>query len=87
MTNDMEKADELSGGCSLCGCEGELISPAEGLGKSCLDCSADLAVAGLLIIEIDEGTFAGRDTNALVSEFTEISSRMLNRAQSAGRRI
>jgi hypothetical protein len=33
--------------------------------------------------EIDAATFAGRNTNALVSEFEEISSRMLRRAQMA----
>ena len=37
----------------------------------------------LLITEIDAATFAGRNTNALVSECTEISGRMLDRAQSA----
>jgi hypothetical protein len=33
--------------------------------------------------EIDAATMNGRNANALVSEFAEISSRMLVRAQSA----
>ena len=51
--------------------------------KFCLECSADLATAILLSSEIDAATLAGRNTNALVSEFAEISGRMLDRAQSA----
>jgi hypothetical protein len=51
--------------------------------KCCLECSADLATAILLSTEIDAATVAGRNTNALVSEFSEISSRMLERSQSA----
>jgi hypothetical protein len=42
-----------------------------------------LATAVLLSTEIDAATLAGRSTNALVSEFSEISSRMLERSQSA----
>jgi hypothetical protein len=53
------------------------------LDLSCLECSGDLAAANLLITEIDEATFAGRNANALVFEFEELSSRMLHRAQSA----
>jgi hypothetical protein len=51
--------------------------------KCCLECSADVATAVLLSTEIDAATLAGRNTNALVSEFAEISGRMLDRAQSA----
>jgi hypothetical protein len=42
-----------------------------------------VATAILLTTEIDVATLAGRSTNALVSEFSEISSRMLERSQSA----
>jgi len=42
-----------------------------------------LATAILLSTEIDAATLAGRSTRALVSEFSEISSRMLERSQSA----
>jgi hypothetical protein len=51
--------------------------------KCCLECSADLATAILLSTEIDAATLAGRNTTALVFEFAEISSWMLDRAQSA----
>jgi len=51
--------------------------------KCCLGCSADLATAILLSTEIDAATLAGRSTKALASEFSEISSRMLERSQSA----
>jgi hypothetical protein len=51
--------------------------------KYCRACSADVATAILLTTEIDVATLAGRSTNALVSEFSEISSRMLERSQSA----
>src|SRR6266404_1430639 len=44
---------------------------------------ADLATAILLSTEIDAATLAGRSTKALASEFSEISSRMLERSQSA----
>jgi len=36
----------------------------------------------LLTTEIDAATLAGKSTRALVSEFSEISSRMLERSQS-----
>ncbi len=51
--------------------------------KCCLECSADLATAILLSTEIDAATLAGRSTNALMCEFSEISSRILERCQSA----
>ena len=68
--------------CSVCG----RIEPLFGLPgrteKCCLECSADLATVILLRTEIDAATLDGRGTNALVSEFSEISSRMLERSQS-----
>ena len=42
-----------------------------------------MATAILLRTEIDAATLAGRSTRALVSEFSEISTRMLERSQSA----
>jgi hypothetical protein len=42
-----------------------------------------VATAILLSTEIDAATLSGRHTNELVSEFTQISCRMLERAQSA----
>jgi hypothetical protein len=48
-----------------------------------LECSADVATVILLTTEIDSATLDGRSTNELVAEFSQISSRMLDRAQSA----
>jgi hypothetical protein len=66
----------------LCGRETELVGLPGKPDSSCLGCSVDLATADLLIAEIDAATLAGRSANTLVSEFEEISSRMLHRAQS-----
>jgi hypothetical protein len=84
----MDKSAEGSvGHCSVCGRETELMGLPRKLGMSCLECSSDLATANVLITEIDEATFAGRNANALIFEFEEISSRMLHRAQSAEQEI
>jgi hypothetical protein len=69
--------------CSVCGRIAELFDLPGRTEKYCLECSADLATAMLLSTEIDAATLAGRSTKALVSEFGEISSRMLERSQSA----
>jgi hypothetical protein len=61
----------------------EVRVPDGGVEKYCLECSADVATAMVLSTEIDAATMNGRSANALVSEFAEISSRMLVRAQSA----
>lgn len=72
----------LRGHCSVCGGVMELLELPGRTGKFCLSCSADLATVILLGTEIDAATVAGRNTHALVSEFNEISIRMLGRAQS-----
>ena len=69
--------------CSVCGRNEALFELPGRTEKCCLECSADLATAILLSTEIDAATLAGRSTNALVYEFSEISSRMLERSQSA----
>ena len=69
--------------CSVCGHIQELFELPGRTEKCCLECSADLATAILLSTEIDAATLAGRSTNGLVREFSEISSRMLERSQSA----
>ena len=76
-------SEESIGHCSVCGRITELVELPGRIDKFCLECSADLATAVLLIAEIDAATLAGRNTNALVSECTEISGRMLDRARSA----
>jgi len=48
-----------------------------------LECSADVATAILLTTEIDAATFAGRDTENLVAEFSQLRTRLLARSQSA----
>jgi len=68
--------------CSVCGRTEPLFEPPGRAEKYCLECSADLATAILLTTEIDAATLAGKSTRALVSEFSEISSRMLERSQS-----
>jgi hypothetical protein len=80
----METAQQdLIGHCSVCGHVGELFELPGRMDKFCLSCSADLATVILLGTEIDAATMAGRNADPLVSEFNEISTRMLSRAQSA----
>ena len=74
---------DLVGQCSVCGLVAESFELPGRTEKYCRACSADVASAILLATEIDVATLAGRSTNALVSEFFEISSRMLERSQSA----
>jgi hypothetical protein len=69
--------------CSVCGRIEPLFELPRRTEKYCLECSADLATAILLSTEIDAATLAGKSTSALESEFAEISSRMLERSQSA----
>jgi hypothetical protein len=73
---------DLIGQCSVCGRATELLELPGRTDKFCLSCSADLATVILLGTEIDAATVPGRNTHALVSEFNEISIRMLGRAQS-----
>ena len=84
MSNNLTSADQESvGHCSVCGCVSELVELPGRLEKFCLECSGDVATIVLLTTEIDAATIAGRSTNALASEFEQISSRMLERAHSA----
>jgi len=69
--------------CGFCGRIEELFELPGRTEKYCLECSADLATAMLLSTEIDVATMAGRSINALASELFEISSRILQRSQSA----
>ena len=84
MLNNLEEIDQDSiGRCSVCGGVIELVELPGRMDKFCLECSGDLAMAILLTTEIDAATLKGGNTEALVSEFAQISSRMLERAQSA----
>lgn len=69
--------------CCLCGRRTELFELPGRSEKYCLECSADVATSILLTTEIDAATLAGRETQALVAEFADISTRMLERSQSA----
>ena len=84
MRNSLEGIDQDSiGRCSVCGRIAELVDLPGSIDKFCLECSGDVATAILLTTEIDAATLSGGNTDALVSEFAQISSRMLERAQSA----
>jgi hypothetical protein len=80
----LEQQDQdVVGHCSVCGRISELFELPGRVENYCLECSADVAAAVVLSDEIDAATMNGRNANALVCEFAEISSRMLVRAQSA----
>jgi hypothetical protein len=82
--NNLQNVDqEFVGHCSVCGCVAELVDLPGRIDKFCLECSGDVATAILLTAEIDAATLSGRHTNELVSEFAQVSSRLLDRAQSA----
>lgn len=74
---------DLSGRCSVCGHCGEIFDLPGRFEKYCLECSADVAAIILLTTEIDAATLSGANTNDLIFEFTLISNRILDRAQSA----
>lgn len=84
MLHSLEKVGaETVGYCSVCSRVEELFELPGMKEKYCLECSADVAAAAVLVTEIDAGTLAGREVEKLVSERSEISSRLLGRAQSA----
>jgi hypothetical protein len=79
----LESTDqEPIGQCSVCGRVSEIFELPGRSEQFCLACSADLAATILLTAEIDAATLSGQNTSALVSEFAQISSRVLSRAQS-----
>jgi hypothetical protein len=69
--------------CCVCGHRAELFDLPGRTGKYCLECSADVATSILLTTEIDAATLAGQDASALVAEFSQLSTSLLERAQSA----
>jgi hypothetical protein len=75
------KADVI-GRCSICGHVANIFELPGRAEKYCLDCSPDLASVAVLADEIDAATLSGTNASTLISEFEEISSRMLVRAQS-----
>lgn len=69
--------------CCVCGRVTESFELPGRVERYCLECSADVATSILLATEIDVAKTAGQNTEGLVVEFAELSSRMLERAQSA----
>jgi hypothetical protein len=69
--------------CCVCGRKTECVGLPGRSETYCLECSADVATSILLTTEIDAATLAGREADELVAEFTRLSSRMLQRSQSA----
>jgi hypothetical protein len=69
--------------CGVCGRRSELFELPGISEKYCWECSADIAASILLTTEIDAATLAGRESESLVAEFSELSHRLLERAQMA----
>jgi len=69
--------------CCVCGHRAELFDLPEKTGKYCLECGADVAASILLTTEIDAATLAVQDTEDLIAEFSQVSTRLVERAQSA----
>ena len=69
--------------CNICGRCVELFELPGRAEKYCLECSADVATAILLTTENDAATFSGRDAENLVADFAQLSTRLLERSQSA----
>jgi hypothetical protein len=83
MCNATKGADQDAvGQCSICGGVARLMELPGRMEKCCLSCSADMATSILLTAEIDAATLNGWEAEALVAEFSEVSARMLERAQS-----
>ena len=84
--NDMYIKRAVAKRCGLCGCVGDLFELPGVPEKFCSECSADLAMVAQLSTEIGAATKAGRSTDALASELSQTSRRILERTQSAGLR-
>jgi len=69
--------------CCVCGHQAQLFELPGITAKYCLECSADVATSILLTTEIDAATLAGQDACGLIAECSQLSTRLLERAQSA----
>ena len=83
MLNDVYMERNAAKQCGVCGRVRDLFELPGRAEKLCLECSADLATVILLSTEIGAATRARRSTDALESEVSEMSRRMLERSQSA----
>jgi hypothetical protein len=84
MLHDLYIERNVAKQCGLCGRVRDLFELPGRPEKFCLECSADLATVIQLSTEIGAATRAGRSTDTLESELSEMSRRMLERSQSAG---
>ena len=84
MLNDMYIQRNVAKQCGLCGRVRDLFELPGRPEKFCLECSADLATVIQLSTEIGAATRAGRSTDTLELELSEMSRCMLERSQSAG---
>jgi hypothetical protein len=83
LSGPKDAEEDLVAPCSICGrIEASFHLPGT-TGKFCWGCSADLATILVLTDEIDSAKLAGICTDELLSELSDISSRMLQRSQSA----
>ena len=83
MLNELHIERNVAKQCGLCGRVRDLFTLPGRPEKLCLECSADLATVIQLSTEIGAATRAGTNTGTLESEVSEMSRRMLERAQSA----
>jgi hypothetical protein len=84
MSNDLYIKRNETKQCGLCGRVRNLFELPGRPEKFCLECSADLATVIQLSIEIGAARRAGRSTDTLESELSQMSRCMLERSQTAG---
>jgi hypothetical protein len=68
--------------CNVCGNGADLVELPGMSGKYCSGCSADVATSILLKTEINAAWLAGQRYDNLAAELSQLSSRLLERAQS-----
>ena len=83
MLNDVYIRQDVAKQCGLCGRVRDLFELPGMPKKFCWECSADFATVAQLSAEIGASTRAGRSTDALESELSQMSRRTLERTQSA----
>jgi hypothetical protein len=84
MLNDMYIERNVAKQCGLCGRVRDLFELPGMPERFCWECSADFATVAQLSTEIGAATRAGTSTDTLESELSEMSRRILERAQSVG---
>jgi hypothetical protein len=69
--------------CGVCGQQTELVVLPGSRETYCLQCSADVATAILLMTEMNAAKITGQETESMKGELDQVSKRLLGRAQSA----